>query len=129
MTDTHKYLTPESLDEYFTADVPTQHLLCETPYCLLRIEPAAERLTFRTLSDGTAPTVKGLERVTVDIQELDGTMWSVVEVDAREMHQPAYALAVSIAEEMRKRILLRRCDQCGVVRPQGPTRKASPPQY
>ena len=102
MTDTHKYLTPRSLDEYFTADVPTQHLLCETPYCLLRIEPAAERLMFRTLSDGTAPTVKGLERVTVDIQELDGTMWSVVEVDAREMHQPAYALAVSIAEEMRK---------------------------
>lgn len=102
MTDNPKYLSPESLDGYFSAGVATQHLLCETPQCLLRIDPAAERLTFRTPNDGTAPTVKGLERVTVDLTEIDGTMWSVVEVDARDMHQPAYALAVSIAEEMRK---------------------------
>lgn len=102
MTDTPQYLTPESLDGYFRADIATQHRLCETPECLLRIDPAAERLTFRTPNDGTTPSVKGLERVDVDLQEIDGTMWSVVHVDARDMHQPAYALAVSISEEMRK---------------------------
>ncbi|WP_166844727.1 PD-(D/E)XK motif protein [Isoptericola sp. BMS4] len=102
MTDPARYLTPESLDEYFSANVATQHLLCDEPRCLLRIDPAAERLTFRTVHDGTSPTVKGLERVSVDLEDVDGTMWSVVDVDARGMHQPAYALAVSIVEEMRK---------------------------
>ncbi|MDN8986118.1 hypothetical protein Q0P28_14605, partial [Staphylococcus aureus] len=75
-----QYLTPESLDGYFRADIATQHLLCETPECLLRIDPAAERLTYRTPNDGTTPSVKGLERVDVDLQEIDGTMWSVVHV-------------------------------------------------
>lgn len=102
MTDLDRHLTPENLDVYFSESIPTQHLLCEVPRCLLRIDPASERLTLRTVHDGTAPTIKGLERVSVDLEEIDGTMWSVVDVDARDMHQPAYALAVSIAEEMRK---------------------------
>ncbi|MGP5641696.1 hypothetical protein ACTXPS_19970, partial [Brachybacterium tyrofermentans] len=102
MTDLDRQLTPENLNRYFAESTATQHLLCEVPRCLLRIDPASERLTFQTVHDGTAPTIKGLERVSVNLEEIDGTMWSVVEVDAREMHQPAYALAVSIAEEMRK---------------------------
>lgn len=102
MTDSAKYLTPASLDRYFSEDIATSHLLCESPQCFLRIDPAAERLTFRTPNDGTAPMIKGLERVTVDLREIDGTMWSVIAVDARDMRQPAYALAVSVAEEMRK---------------------------
>jgi hypothetical protein len=101
MTSTDDRLTAGSLERYFGAGVPTQHVLCEQPNILLRIEPHAERLVLRTPHDGTMPSMRGLRHVEVDaIDHEDGT-WSVVRIDARDMHYEAYGLTIAVAEAMR----------------------------
>src|SRR5690606_10708565 len=101
MAITDDRLTPESLERYFRAGVPTQHILCEEPDIRLRIEPGGERLVLRTPHDGTSPTVKGLRHVEIDVVDHEDGTWSLVRIHARDMHYEAYGLAVAVAEAMR----------------------------
>lgn len=101
MTITDDRLTPESLERYFRAGVPTQHILCEEPDIRLRIEPGGERFVLRTPHDGTTPTVKGLRHVEIDVVDHENGTWSLVRIHARDMHYEAYGLAVAVAEAMR----------------------------
>jgi len=101
MIGTDDRLTPASLDRYFKAEVPTQHILSESPEIRLRVEPKHERLVLRTPHDGTTPSTRGLRHVTVDSVDYEDGTWSVVSVDARDMHYEAYGLMIAVAEAMR----------------------------
>lgn len=98
---TNDQLTPDSLNRYFRAGIPTQHVLSRAPELLLRIEPGKERLVLRTPHDGTTPSVKGLRHVEIDTVDYEDGTWSVVRIDARDMHYEAYGLAIAVAEAMR----------------------------
>lgn len=101
MESTDDQLTPDSLNRYFRAGVPTQHILCAEPELRLRIEPGAEQLVLRTPYDGTTPRVNGMRHLEIDTVDYEDGTWSVVRIDARDMHYEAYGLAVAIAEAMR----------------------------
>ena len=105
MSSTHDdpvgHLTPESLEEYFRAGVPTSHLLSREPRCELCIDPVRETFELFTPAVGSLPDVTGLQHVSVDtVAGEDGERFRL-QVDARNLRHEAYGLVVSVVEEMR----------------------------
>lgn len=95
-------LSQESLDEYFATGVPSQHLQCTAPEVILTIDPAAERFTLRTPTDGSVPDLRELRHVSVDVEDHeDGTTWSLVHIDTLEMRFGAYGVAMSVVDALR----------------------------
>lgn len=94
-------LTPQSLDDYFEAGIPTLHLVSREPFCELRIDPGAESYEVFTRASGTEPDIVGLQRVTVDrVAGQDGEMFRL-RIDARDLRYEAYGLVVAVVESMR----------------------------
>lgn len=101
MTTEDDRLSPDSLEHYFSAGVPTQHVLCEDPEVRLRIEPGRETLTLRARYDGTMPDLRGLRHVAVDVEDHEDGTWALIRIDARNMHYEAYGVTVAVAEALR----------------------------
>lgn len=95
-------LSQESLDEYFATGVPSQHLQCTDPEVVLTIDPAAERFTLRTPTDGSVPDLRELRHVSVDVENHeDGTTWSLVHIDTLDMRYEAYGVTMSVVDALR----------------------------
>lgn len=94
-------LTPESLDEYFKAGVPTTHVLAVGPRCELLINPGAEVYELLTPVVGPEPEILGLQRVTVDTVALEDGPWYRLRIDAHDLRHEAYGLIVAIVQAMR----------------------------
>ncbi len=94
-------LTPQSLDTYFSAHLPTLHLLSREPRCELRIDPGAETYELLTPAVGARPDLNGLQHVSVDtVAEEDGE-WFRLHVTARDLRYEAYGFVVSVVQSMR----------------------------
>jgi hypothetical protein len=94
-------LTAESLETYFRAAVPTVHLLSRTPRCELRIDPRPETYELLTPAEGAMPDVRGMERIAVDIVEVDGEERYRLLVAARDLRYEAYGFVISVVQGMR----------------------------
>jgi len=94
-------LTPESLDEYFKAGVPTTHVLAVEPRCELLINPGGEVYELLTPVVGPEPEILGLQRVTVDTVALEDGPWYRLRIDAHDLRHEAYGLIVAIVQAMR----------------------------
>jgi hypothetical protein len=94
-------LTPESLDTYFRAGIPTTHLLSLQPRCELRIDPGADTYELLTPAVGLEPDVAGLQYVSVDTVETDDGRWFRLFVAARDLRYEAYGLVISVVQSMR----------------------------
>ena len=102
MTADDVRLAPETLDRYFAAGVPTQHLLSRDPRIQMRIDPRAQELALSTHHDGTDPDLAGLQRVHADVEDHEDGTWSVLRIDARDMRYEAYGMLVAVAESLRQ---------------------------
>lgn len=94
-------LSPESLDEYFAAQVATTHLLSHEPRCELLIDPGAEVYELLTPVAGAEPEVVGLQRVAVDTIAQEDGHWFRLRIEAHGLRHEAYGLMVAVVQAMR----------------------------
>lgn len=95
-----RYLTPETLAEYFRAGTTTMQPLSATPPSKLRIDPTAEKLELFVPARGAEPDVTAMSRMNLDVVDLDGNDWFQLQVDAQGMHHEAYSVLASIVDDM-----------------------------
>lgn len=94
-------LTPESIDAYFRAGVPTSHVLSAEPVCELLIDPTAETYELLTPAVGTEPDLMGMQRVRVDTLDLEDGPHFRLRIDSRDLRYEAYGLVISVVQAMR----------------------------
>ena len=94
-------LTPESLDEYFAAGVPTTHLLSRDPRCELLIDPSPEVYELLTPAVGAEPDLTGMQRVSVDTVSQEDGAWFRLRIEASDLRHEAYGLVVAVVQAMR----------------------------
>ncbi|MEX5265223.1 PD-(D/E)XK motif protein [Kocuria sp. CPCC 205231] len=95
-------LTPENLEDFFTARHVSTHALDQQLGAVLHLDPHAERLHLKVADDGSVPDVHGLERVTVGAESTTGGHGMLVlSIDARHAHMEAYGMVLSVVDGMR----------------------------
>jgi hypothetical protein len=94
-------LTPQSLDEYFAAGVPTTHVVAREPRCDLLIDPGAQVYELLTPAVGAEPDLRGMQSVSVDVLSLEDGPWYRLRIDARDLRYEAYGVVVSVVQAMR----------------------------
>ena len=104
-----QHYTPDTLEQYFLAGVPTESVLNERPLCRLLIDPAADRLQLLTPAAGSEPDVAGYERIGFDLVSITGEDgdWFELTVDASEIHYEAYSLLASIVDQLKEGVTFR----------------------
>lgn len=92
--------TPETLEAYFRAGVPTEHRLSDAPPATLQIEPDRRILRLRTPASDSPAEVGAYDRIRFDIIEEPGTpgIWFELTVEAEGMEYEAYSLLVSVVD-------------------------------
>ena len=96
------HLSPESIEEYFLAGVPTAFVLCKTPMVRLEIEPERELMRLVCPAFGGDPDVLAYERLSFERTHIVGEAgkWFRLEIDATRMHYEAYVLIESVVEHL-----------------------------
>lgn len=99
-SDATRYLTPETLAEYFRAGTTTMQPLSSSPPSRLRIDPTSETLELFVPAQGAEPDITSMSRMNLDVVDLDGNDWFQLQVDAQGMHHEAYSVLASIVDDM-----------------------------
>ncbi|WP_225755650.1 PD-(D/E)XK motif protein [Actinotalea sp. Marseille-Q4924] len=94
-------LSPDSLDQYFSAGIPSTHVLASAPRCDLIIDPGAQTYELLTPVVGAEPDLLGMKRVAVDQVSMEDGPWFRLRLDCREMRHETYGVVVSVVQAMR----------------------------
>lgn len=95
-------LTPDTVEEYFTAGVEAAFVLSEAVGATLEIDPPRDELRLISPALGGDPDVTTYERIGVERINLIGKPgdWFRLTVDATRMHYEGYVLIVSIVDQL-----------------------------
>jgi hypothetical protein len=94
--------TPDVLDGFFCAKVPTQHPLGQEGSATLVIEPLLKSMTLRTSAGGPIAEVAKFDRLAFDeVEDADtGEWWFELRIAADGVAYEAYTFAVSIVDQI-----------------------------
>ncbi|GAA1939033.1 PD-(D/E)XK motif protein [Agromyces allii] len=95
-------LTPDTVEEYFTAGVEAAFVLSDAVGAMLEIDPTRNELRLISPALGADPDVTTYERIGVERINIIGRPgdWFRLTVDATRMHYEAYVLLVSIVDQL-----------------------------
>ncbi|GAA2199986.1 PD-(D/E)XK motif protein [Sinomonas flava] len=95
-------LTPETVEDYFSAGVEAAFTLSDSVGAVLEIDPPRQELRLISPALGAEPDVASYERITVERTSLLGKQgdWFRLTVDATRMHYEGYVLIVSIVDQL-----------------------------
>lgn len=95
-------LTPDTVEEYFTAGVEAAFTLSASIGAVLEIDPPRQELRLISPALGGDPDVTTYERIGLERIQLVGKPgdWFRLTVDATGMHYEAYVLIVSIVDQL-----------------------------
>lgn len=95
-------LTPDTVEEYFTAGAEAAFTLSASIGAVLEIDPPRQELRLLSPAVGAYPDVTTYERIRVERINLMGKPgdWFRLTVNATHMHYEAYVLIVSIVDQL-----------------------------
>lgn len=95
-------LTPDTVEEYFTAGVEAAFVLSDAVGATMEIDPSRQELRLISPALGADPDVTTYERIGVERINIVGKPgdWFRLTVDATRMHYEAYVLIVSIVDQL-----------------------------
>lgn len=95
-------LTPDTVEDYFTAGVEAAFTLSTSIGAVLEIDPSRQELRLISPALGTDPDIATYERIRVERINLVGKQgdWFRLIIDATHMHYEAYVLIVSIVDQL-----------------------------
>lgn len=101
-TESNRVMTPETLEQYMRATVPTRHPLAGAPTCVLIIEPDARRLKLRTPATTSYPELGAYDRLSFDVVEEPGEdgVWFELSIDVEGMAYEGYSVIMSVVDQL-----------------------------
>lgn len=98
-----EHLSPDTVEDYFRAGVPTAFVLSPALEASLEIDPAHQELRLLCRASGGSPEVTSFERISVSRGPLAGRAgeWFVLTIDATNIHYEAYVLVESVVDQLR----------------------------
>ncbi|UBH05867.1 hypothetical protein K8P10_001378 [Leucobacter sp. Psy1] len=100
--ESNRVMTPETLEQYVRATVPTRHPLSESPVCVLIIEPDSRRLKLRTPATNSYPELGSYDRLSFDVMEEPGEdgVWFELGIDVDGMAYEGYSVIMSVVDQL-----------------------------